>query len=457
MKERSKLQFVKENSQLAYGLVLIIIIPLAVIFNTIILTKIFQEMIDRELYNKAITVGEVINANIEKKLADPIALQENLDAMAKMNNEISVATILYNQGNNFKVIASTDRRQVGKVNEDLENTIAWAQNQPIAYLTAILEDATGDVFRVPSGRYWAVVMPLLDSKGTKQGILSLKVSLNVMDEMTKQVLWQSYLILGIIILVIILLLANNTKIFNYVNLYKKLKEVDEMKDDFISIASHELRAPITGIRGYASMMLEGTYGELPKTFKEPLETIGVAAGRLSNLVEDLLNVSRLEQGRMQFILKPTDVNALIKESIQELSSSAIEKNLELIYKPASEVLPEIEIDQDRFSEVITNILSNAIKYTKTGSVAVMTEEKNNLLIIRVKDTGIGMSAPERERLFEKFYRVKNDETTNIVGTGLGLWITKSIVNAMKGQIGVDSMEGAGTQVTISFPVVKKLK
>jgi signal transduction histidine kinase len=386
-------------------------------------------------------------------LHDPIALQERLDAIAKLNNDVASAKILFPQGDGFKVIASTDRREVDQVNNDLENVVAWHQGQPIARLTTKLVNEEDRGINGGS-RYWAIIMPLVDSQGDKQAVLSLKVSLNVMDAITRQIVWQSYIILGIIIFIIILLLANNTKILEYVNLYRKLKEVDRLKDDFISIASHELRAPVTGIHGYASMMRGGTYGDVPVNFQEPLQAVEQAASRLSNLVDDLLNVSRMEQGRLQFNLQPTMVYPLIKESIGELVANANEKKLDLVFKPHAEDLPLINIDADRFDQVLDNILSNAIKYTNAGTVEVTTEEKNGFLIIRVKDMGIGMSSAERVRLFEKFYRIKNENTKHIVGTGLGLWLTKSIIETMKGQIQIKSIKNVGTQVTVSFPIIR---
>ncbi len=151
------------------------------------------------------------------------------------------------------------------------------------------------------------------------------------------------------------------------------------------------------------------------------------------------------------------MSPIIGDTVAELKLQADEKNLNLIYTPHTDKLPLINVDEDRFRQVLINLIGNAIKYTKEGSIEVITEEKAKTLEIKVKDTGMGMSAEERKRLFEKFYRVRSKETQKITGTGLGLWITKQIIELMRGTITVDSIENVGTQATLRFPVVKVTK
>lgn len=448
---RGKFQFIKENSQIVYGLILMIFIPTAVIFNTLAVIKIFQQVVDREFYDKALTIGQVISVGTLQVLDKPMELEERLRSISEKNSDIALAEVSVPDGDNFKIIASTNETQVGQDSKNLENVIAWQQDEPIAYLAS----DKGELLQMIGGRYWSIIMPIVDGKGEKQAILSLKVSSGVIDALTQQILWQSYIILGVIVLIIILLLSNNTKIFEYLSLYRKLQEVDKMKDEFISIASHELRAPITGVSGYISMIQEGTYGEVPEKLKEPLRIVEGAAARLAALVEDLLNVSRIEQGRLMVNLKPTNINPLIVEAIGELQSSAKVKNLELIFKTPDSVLNEANVDPERFVQVMTNLISNGIKYTEQGSVEVFTEMKNDKVVVKIKDSGIGMSNNDKNKLFSKFYRIQNEKTRGIIGTGLGLWLTKNIVDMMKGQIVINSIEGFGTQVVLTFGTVKK--
>lgn len=447
---RGRFQFIKENSQIVYGLILMIFIPTAVIFNTLAIIKIFQQVVDREFYDKALTIGQVISVGAVQVLDKPMELEERLSSIAQKNSDIALAEVSVPDGDNFKIIASTEDGKVGQPSKNLENTVAWNQDEPLAYLAS----DKGEMLQLIGGRYWSIIMPIVDAKGEKQALLSLKVSSGAIDALIKQVLWQSYIILGVIVLIVILLLSNNTKIFEYLALYRKLQEVDKMKDEFISIASHELRAPITGVSGYISMMQEGTFGELPEKLKEPIKIVEGAAARLAALVEDLLNVSRIEQGRLMVNLKPTKVNPLVTEVIRELEANAKAKNLQLIFKTPDSVLLDANVDPDRFVQVMTNLVSNGIKYTEQGAVEIFTEMKGDKLVIKVKDSGIGMSAKDREKIGSKFYRIQNDKTKGIVGTGLGLWLTKNIINMMKGQMVINSIEGFGTQVVLTFPTVK---
>jgi len=151
-------------------------------------------------------------------------------------------------------------------------------------------------------------------------------------------------------------------------------------------------------------------------------------------------------------LQLTAVGPIITDTVKELKIQANEKKLNLEYQAPAKELPSIKIDPERFKQVLINLIGNAIKYTQQGKVEIFVEVKNNLLEIRVKDTGIGMTSEERKRLFAKFYRVQNEITEKVTGTGLGLWITKRIVELMRGTITIDSIKGSGTQATLNFPV-----
>ncbi|HPM38853.1 MAG TPA: HAMP domain-containing sensor histidine kinase, partial [Candidatus Pacearchaeota archaeon] len=272
------------------------------------------------------------------------------------------------------------------------------------------------------------------------------------------ILSKSYGILLLGVILIVLLLLVNSRLFEYSILYNKIKEVDEMKDEFISMTSHELRTPVTVIKGYVQMMIEEAKDlNIKKEGMEYLSIINTSTERLGNLIEDLLDVSRIEQGRFKTDLKEINAKPVIEETIKEMSFQAKEKGLSLNFEVIENTNDLINVDKDKLKQVLINIIGNSIKYTNEGSVDVKISNKEDNLVISIKDTGIGMSAKEREHLFEKFYRIKNKKTQDVVGTGLGLWITKQIVEMMKGSIFVDSIEEVGTQVTIQFPLIKKTK
>lgn len=458
-KAEASASFLKKNWQIGYAALLILLIPLTVILNTFFVVNRFKTTVDVELQRTAIIVGKMFNATGADLLNDDKGLQMRVDQITEALPELKSFDVMRKTGEDFTVVASRTPDAIGKTAHSNQNILSWYGDNAIAYLTKSPRSAvdeqtiTVEEARNPD-RYWGVVMPLRDNEGKKTLLLSMKLSLGTIDALVIDNLFWSYVWLAITILIVILVLASNTRLFQYASLYKKLQEVDQMKDDFISMASHELRAPITAIRGYLSLFLEDAYGKFEEKPKAAMATTFAIATHLGTLVEDLLEVSRIEQGRMKMDLEPVDAGATVEEIMTQLKFEAEKKKLAFTYKKPTDPLPNINVDKVRFKQVIINLMSNAIKYTPSGSVTVTTEVKDgNMLELRVMDTGLGMSAEARERLFQKFYRVKTVDTSTIPGTGLGLWITKRIVDLMGGKIFCDSIEKVGTQMSVLFPIV----
>lgn len=458
-------QFVENNRvplQLAYGIVLIILIPLLITYNTIFIIKQYNKSIDVALQRQALTAGRSIYALIKPNLGDDSAMQNKIEMLSGQSSDVEELAILKPEKDNFKIIASSNKEKVGKIYGFYYYNQAWIQpdNDGLATDSLVLAHTAEGEEMVkdysPNERFWLVAMPMQDANGEKQALLTMKLSSEIVNELTNNNRNASMILLVLTVLVVILFLAAAVRLWDYAVLYKKIKEVDQMKDEFISIASHELRTPVTGIRGYTSMILEGTFGEISDKLKDTLKMVQSASDRLAGLVEDLLNVSRIEQGRLEVKTAPMEISQIIKDITAELKVQADQKCLALEYKPHNDKLPIVKIDSEHLKQALVNIIGNAIKYTEKGSVTVLTEEKDGgkTLAIKIKDTGIGMSAKDRERLFQKFYRVQNNKTKGIVGTGLGLWITKQIIELMKGKITVDSIENVGTQITLLFSIAK---
>jgi signal transduction histidine kinase len=190
-----------------------------------------------------------------------------------------------------------------------------------------------------------------------------------------------------------------------------------------------------------------------------LDNIQKSTNHLRSLVEDILEVSRIEQGRISYDYVEVSVSKIASEIVDSLSNKAQEKKLELNYRNeiSSEEKDLVSVDPDRLNQIMINLVGNSIKYTEKGKVEIVTRIEGKKILIAVEDTGIGMSAEERKGLFEKFNRIKNDQTMKIEGTGLGLWITKQLIEQMKGEIQVESVKGKGSRFSILFPVAKKFK
>lgn len=436
----------KTISQLIYSLVLIVFIPAMMVFNIYWTWTSVRNNTDVELRRKAILANQIISSAITKSgISNPDELQKQLQKIKKESTEFEEASILVPKGNDFSIIASTNTDKINTIAEGYESTIAWKEGEPTAIIASFKNNGNSEITRI-----WSVTNPVFDGK-EKIALIDSKVSLADIDELTATTLRQTLIILISTVALTLLLLINHFRLFESAVLVKRLQDIDQMKDDFINIASHELKTPVAIIRGYISNAVQIHGKGLSEKVKKDLETVSSQAARLNDLVNDLLNVSRLEQGRLAFDLQPQKLDGVVREIISNLQVKAKEKSLELKYTEFPS-LPTILADTARLREIFTNIIGNAVKYTLKGAVEVYHEVDGNMLRTIVKDSGIGMSAEEREHLFEKFYRVKNDATASIPGTGLGLWITKSMIEKMKGKIFVDSMHNVGTQFTIVFPI-----
>jgi PAS domain S-box-containing protein len=233
------------------------------------------------------------------------------------------------------------------------------------------------------------------------------------------------------------------------------REVERMKSEFVSLVSHEFRTPLTSIRGYAEMMLVGDAGKLTDEQMDYIKTIFRNATHLTEIVNDLLVVSRLEAGAIKLNISILDIRVIIDETIELLKPQIDAKKLKLKVNVPDQ-LPEVEGDSQRINQVILNLLSNAYKYTPSGGkINIFTKVKDDFLCLTIEDSGIGMSEDEQNKLFTKFFRAENPETIKAGGTGLGLWITRSFVEMHKGEIIVTSKPGKGSAFTIKLPIKKE--
>lgn len=222
-----------------------------------------------------------------------------------------------------------------------------------------------------------------------------------------------------------------------------LKELDSAKDEFISMASHQLRTPLTTIKGYISMMLEGDAEPLKPHQRQFAEMAFESTQRMVFVIADLLNVSRLSAGRFVLDPEPTNLVQLVRDEVRLLAHHAEGKGLKLVVMtPRS--LPQLTIDAGKIRQVIINLVDNAIYYTKTGSITVTLSRSGEAVRFSVSDTGIGVPAESKSKLFTKFYRADNAQNLRPDGTGLGLYLAKKIIEAESGKVLFESTEGQGS-------------
>ncbi len=227
---------------------------------------------------------------------------------------------------------------------------------------------------------------------------------------------------------------------------KKLESLDKLKTEFVSLASHQLRSPLTAIKGYASMLAEGDYGECDPKANEAIDRIFQSSKNLAVIVEELLNVTKIEAGGMKYEMIPFDLSKLSEDEVKDLSINAVKKGLKLSFDSSEKGPFKVNGDKEKIRQIIINFIDNSIKYTKEGTVDVSVMNKNNKVILCVKDTGMGMTEEIKESLFQKFAR-GDGARLNTTGSGLGLYLAKEIIEAHKGRVWVES---EGTNKGSSF-------
>lgn len=242
---------------------------------------------------------------------------------------------------------------------------------------------------------------------------------------------------------------------------ERLKRLDKTKSEFVSIASHQLRTPLTAVKGFISMLLDGSYGKLPRKVKDPIRSVFNSNERLIRLVNDLLNVSKIEAETVVLLPEKVSVVDVVKSVVKELAVEAKKKDLILRFeKPKS--LPEITIDRDKIRQAVMNLVDNAIKYTSQGYVKVGAYVKEadavlplaqNTIVVAIKDTGEGMEKGEIERLFQSFSRGAAGSRLWTEGAGLGLYVAKKFVEMHGGKVWAES-EGKkkGSTFFIELPI-----
>lgn len=231
-----------------------------------------------------------------------------------------------------------------------------------------------------------------------------------------------------------------------------LRELDKAKDEFISLASHQLRTPLTAIKGYLSMVEQGDAGRLKPEQAEFIHIASEGAERMASLIDDLLNVSRMDAGRFVIDRTPVDLAEMVEQEMKELQPHADSRHLKLVYHAPKQKLPTLMLDSTKTRQVIINFIDNAIYYTKEGTVLVSLERVGEAVEFRVKDTGIGIPPQAQEKLFAKFFRAENARDVRPDGTGLGLYLAKQVVEIQGGEIVFASELGKGSTFGFRFPI-----
>jgi len=235
----------------------------------------------------------------------------------------------------------------------------------------------------------------------------------------------------------------------------RLKALGHQKSEFVSIASHQLRSPLTAIRGYASLLLEGSFGQIPQKAMEPLGRIDESSKLMALAIEDYLNVSRIESGNMKYNLADFNLVKEVEHVTDDLRSDAMKKGLVLYFKKSLHHQGVIHADIGKTIQIIHNLINNSVKYTQTGTITVLVRDdmRKKKIFVDIIDTGIGMSEETLNAIFHKFERARNANSVNATGTGLGLYVAAKMAEAMGGGITAHSDgDGKGSRFTLEMPL-----
>lgn len=237
----------------------------------------------------------------------------------------------------------------------------------------------------------------------------------------------------------------------------KLKKLNAFKSDVISISAHELRTSLSATKWLLKMCLDGDLGPLSPDQGKLLKKAFEGNDRMIGLVNEMLSINHTEEATLSYNPQPTDIVALIDNVVFDFVGESYKRGVELLFLKPDAPLKQAHVDQGKIRFVIQNLIENAIKYSnEKDKVLISTHEENGMLVITVKDTGIGINQDDKIKIFEKFFRSKNAKEKEEIGTGLGLYTSKNIIEKHGGTMSFESIEGQGTTFSLSLPFESKI-
>ncbi len=437
-------QYVRQHPELLMTLLLLCVIPAAFVINSQNFLEVSQKNIG-EIENERIgAIHDLFASVIRVSNFDAEVIQNEITQFSLVNEDIVDFVVVKERGPYLDIVAALDISQVG----------LHADNQDKYRSSNIDPNASLFFPYAENGIRYTLGYRLVQTDTGEHYYIFTMVEHSIIDAHFAQRANFAYIWLFALLTIVILLVLRHVRLIDYAYLYSETKKTNEMKDMFTNMIAHELRAPLTAMRGYASMISE--HKDATDDIKKYATNIQDAAERLVLVVNDLLDVARIHSGKLSMTPAETNIQNVVSVVLESMQSSAREKNILLTQD--TKLFPiSIFIDGKRFHQALTNLVSNAIKYTNSGSITLSIEDRDDRVEIRVKDTGMGISAENQKNLFAPFFRVQIPEVDNTVGTGLGMWITKQLIELMGGSIAVESIRGVGTHVVVTLPKVTFVK
>jgi anti-sigma regulatory factor (Ser/Thr protein kinase) len=420
---------------------LLLIIPLLFLYTGQQFLDVSSSNQDRLEKDKIGIMHDTLSSLLTATNFDVVIIEKELRHIQEQNPDIVDYKIAKQEENNIISVVAFNTHEVAVPLLDLDLYVNASLRKDESIIFEFIEN---------DARMWSTYRHVQSESGTSYFIYT-KLSLQQVDTVFKARERDAYLGLVFIYFFVIALAYWHIRLTDYRFLYVKATKTIETKDLFTNMIAHELRAPLTAIRGYASILEHNSQNAAQK---EQAHRIEQSSERLLTIINDLLDVARIQSGSLKIDKKEIDITSVVASVLQELTVTAEEKSIVFVTDYISAKSVAIA-DQQRFHQALTNLVSNAIKYTHDGKITLSVEDTHASVEIRVKDTGMGISSSDQKKLFAPFFRVADTDVTSITGTGLGMWITKQLIELMDGTIGVESIKNVGTQIVVTLP--KELK
>ena len=369
------------------------------------------------------------------KSTDKSTVQIYIDNVSNESIDVKNVSVLLKSSEGYFVTHSSNPDLLGTKILNIEPY----EKLPITENESLIVNSLTD-----SGRVWESYRMVL-VEGNEYYVYTQQ-DFSTLDQVLYSRVQQSYLGLTLIFIFLISLAYwLNRQTFWKGEHEKRIAELKE-RDIFSNMIAHEFRTPLTVIKGYASFLKESdaVQGENRRF----VANISQSTERLIYLVNDFLEVARLQSGKITIKKESINVSEIIEKVVSDLTPIARDKDLKLVTRVSDAI--NFVTDEARLQQILINLVTNSIKYTKTGSVAISVERKTDELFIIIEDTGVGISGQDQKKLFQPFSRVGRADESTVIGTGLGMWITNQLVDLLGGEVNLESIEGIGTRVTLSL-------
>lgn len=455
--------YLGQDASLVAPVTVIIAVVLALIFQP--LKHFFDTITDKIFYHTQYSTDEFIT-HLGNALTSTVQLRQLLDAASQVIRETlhasSVTFVVRREKNGDIVATSGSKLAISRAEIEMLHGYLGEVDEPI--LDIMHEEATynSKIVRKLLAKRYALLLPLGDDLGfvlireRMGGAYSerdMRVLAAVSDELTIAI-QNARSVEGIRELNTTLQQRIDAATRELRQSNKQLKKLDETKDEFVSMASHQLRTPLTSVKGYISMVLEGDAGKITKQQEKLLTEAYTSSERMVRLIGDFLNVSRLQTGKFMIDSQPVDIASVVGEEIESIRTMAESHGQELHYHGPDKPL-EVCIDEDKTRQVIMNFIDNAIYYSPSGTpITVKLHAARGRVVFEVHDKGIGVPKDKQDQLFTKFFRADNAQKQRPDGTGVGLFLAKKVIEAQDGEIIFHSREGMGSVFGFKLPIKK---